>query len=182
MNADTLDKALPADELNQIKQVYTDVEHHAALPHVLPPRHPPAQRRRPFQRNFSDSPEPSGVHDFPDAADRRIQPDLVCDAQQHLRIGAGFHHFPGFCMRHRKRLFAQDVFSGASGREHRRMVHDVRKRDVDDVDVRVGEEVRQIRMLPRHVELICERRGFLRAAAQAGCDLGYPDSSGWPAP
>ena len=74
-----------------------------------------------------------------------------------LRVGGG----------QRERLLAQDVLAGAGGGDRPLGVEVVRQRDVDGVDVRVGEE-RLVRAVgPRDAELVGDRGGRVSPSREA---------------
>ncbi len=66
----------------------------------------------------------------------------------------------------RERFLAEDVLAGFGGLDRPFRVHRMRRRDVDRLDLRVGEQFLVAAVAARDAELRAERLGgFLRAAA-----------------
>ena len=103
--------------------------------------------------------------------------------QQDARLPAGVDHPLRLGRGHRERLLAQDVLAGPGRRDRPLGVEVVRQRDVDGVDVRVGQQrlVRAVRA--RDPELAGDPAGAARlagrdaehlAASASGAGRGSP--------
>ena len=72
--------------------------------------------------------------------DRRRAAKVMVGRQHHARLLAGLDHLQGFRHGCCQRLFAQDVFAGSCGGDRLSGVKIIGRRDVDDVDIWIGEQ------------------------------------------
>ena len=157
----------------QIQHLEAEVEHHAAARLAL--LRPPL-----VGVPLRPQPEPAGlgVEDLAEIA-------LVDEPAQQLGVGAeamrhrahqdaiglarGFDHRPCLLRAARERALAQHVLAGFERRRRHRGMQEVRRADVDRVDVLVVEEIVQTARRGRHVELL-RHASRLLAVAIAQCD------------
>ena len=92
-------------------------------------------------------PDAARRHQLPDGDPRRVLAVHERLHQEDARVPAGIDHALGLGGGHRERLLAQDVLAGPRGLDRPARVQVVGQRDVDGVDVGVGEErlVRPVR-------------------------------------
>ena len=109
----------------------------------------------------------AAFNDVARAQNRRIEAVAVADHQHDPGLLRRLDHRAAFGNRNRHRLFDQHMFS-ALGRElHMRGMMLVRRRDIDDLDIRIGAEFFDGRVSPR-AELGCEQRSSFRQRIGAG--------------
>ena len=114
------DKRLAGHPLDQVEQMHADVEYDAALRVVEPPGLARGIRRAALERHLGETPEPARAHDFARAHDRRVETDLVGDAQDDAGFTTRGDHLARVLHGHGERLFAQHVLLRARGGDARR--------------------------------------------------------------
>ena len=90
------------------------------------------------------------------------------DTQHDTGIAAGLNHFTRMSRFHCKRFFTQDVLACACCGQHRLVVHRIRQRDVDRIDISVCDQTFQILVNVSDIEFFGECTALLRRAAETG--------------
>lgn len=128
----------------RVRIMHRDVENDAAtrLRAIYPP---PLEMARQINRME----DPCRLHRADGAAGDKLfhlpmrasVPQMMVRPQYDTSLGTRCHHFSGILERESQRLFTKNVLPGGSGGQRLRFVPLVRRADVNDVDVRVSQQL-----------------------------------------
>ena len=173
----TVDDVLSGDERHEVQPVRADVAdrpQRAALVGLEPPVPVAVEEQPVLEVAAGDEPhvaERPGRDGLAGVLVERVEADVEVDRVDEAAAAAELDQLGRLRRRHRQRLLADDVLPGREDGLRLRDVQVVRRRHVDDVHGRVGEEVVERRVGARHAEGVGPGGAALGRAAEDAADV-----------